>query len=296
MIGYRDFYDIDTFLESEKDFSIHLSFSVRCKWIREFFISLSYHGLKRKKGKLFDLTFSKVLAIIIFLITYRWTPCRRAISVRNKVMCNSLVICNTRPPSPRSLEINSCNTIRSYRETSSCLARAGAEFSHETFEKKEEKKCSCATFGSFIPIFPRSILPATRTEASRWKSEFMTGEIDLTSDRILELFIAISLSLLLSKISPLEISIFEWNGKSIYLSLKSLVVAIFKIPPKSRKVKERFKIKVIAVKQTTRKCGIGNFRPEMERILGTRDIIPFLRSRIGFEEGYLSRSYSFASN
>lgn len=155
MIGYRDFYDIDTFLESEKDFSIHLSFSVRCKWIREFFISLSYHGLKRKKGKLFDLTFSKVVAIIIFLITYRWTPCRRAISVRNKVMCNSLVICNTRPPSPRSLEINSCNTIRSYRETSSCLARAGAEFSHETFEKKEEKKCSCATFGSFIPHFSK---------------------------------------------------------------------------------------------------------------------------------------------
>lgn len=80
---------------------------------------------------------------------------RRAISVRNKVMCNSLVICNTRPPSPRSLEINSCNTIRSYRETSSCLARAGAEFSHETFEKKEEKKCSCATFGSFIPHFSK---------------------------------------------------------------------------------------------------------------------------------------------
>lgn len=71
----------------------------------------------------------------------------------------------------------------------------------------------------------------------------MTGEIDLTSDRILELFIAISLSLLLSKISPLEISIFEWNGKSIYLSLKSLVVAIFKIPPKVGKLKKDLRSK-----------------------------------------------------
>lgn len=104
----------------------------------------------------------------------------------------------------------------------------------------------------------------------------MTGEIDLTSDRILELFIAISLSLLLSQNLASRNFNFRVEWK-IYLSWKSF--AIFKIPPKSRKVKERFKIKVIAVKQTTRKCGIGNFRPEMERILGTRDIIPSIEAR-----------------
>lgn len=88
---------------------------------------------------------------------HRWTPCRCAISVRNKVTCNSLVICNA--PPPRSLEINSCNTIRSYRETSSCLARASWIFSRNVRKNavaplldrlSHSKVDTSATYGSFL--------------------------------------------------------------------------------------------------------------------------------------------------
>lgn len=75
---------------------------------------------------------------------HRWTPCRCAISVRNKVTCNSLVICNA--PLPLSWDqFVQYDTIVSWN----FILLGPCELN---FLTKRSKKRSCATSRSFIPF------------------------------------------------------------------------------------------------------------------------------------------------
>lgn len=105
-----------------------------------------------------------------------------------------------------SLEINSCNTIGSYGETSSRgLARASWIFSRNVGKKK---KCSLRhRFGSFIPV-PRSILPPRTRKLPGEKVNLRTGEIDLKLEQQFFFFLRIATSFSLF-CSRLEIAILE---------------------------------------------------------------------------------------